>query len=93
EHKHAKNVAALATELNIPHFPSLLHYFLHSQLDLTDTHHPEEIPLEECPFYDGKLHVYNSACSTFFVPSDLSSVHGMRREHIRSCPVWREEGL
>ena len=92
ERKCAKNVAALATELNIPHFPSLLRHFLHSQLDLTNTRHPEEIPLEECPFYDGKLHVYNSACSTFFAPSDLSGIHGMRRKHIRSCPVWREEG-
>ena len=92
ERRRAKNVAGLATELDIPYFPSLLRYFLHSQLDPTDTRLPEEIPLEECPFYNGKLRVYNSACSTFFAPSDLSGVHGMRREHIRSCPMWRKEG-
>jgi len=77
EHKCTKDVAALAAELDIPHFLSLLCYFLHLQLDPTDTRHPEEILLEECPFYNGKLRVYNSACSTFFAPSDLSSVHGM----------------
>ena len=77
ERKRAKDVTGLATELDIPHFPSLLRYFLHSQLDPTDARHPEEIPLEECPFYNGKLHVYNSACSTFFAPSDLSGAHGM----------------
>ncbi|KIM60579.1 hypothetical protein SCLCIDRAFT_123900, partial [Scleroderma citrinum Foug A] len=92
QRRRAKNVAGLATELDIPYFPSLLRYFLHSQLDPTDTQLPEEIPLEECPFYNGKLRVYNSACSTFFAPSDLSGVHGMRREHIRSCPMWRKEG-
>ncbi|KAI6126555.1 hypothetical protein F5141DRAFT_998049, partial [Pisolithus sp. B1] len=36
--------------------------------------------------------VYNSACSTFFAPSDLSGIHGMRREYIRSCPMWRNVG-
>jgi len=92
ERKRAKDIAALAAELDIPHFLSLLRYFLHSQLDPTDARHPEEIPLEECPFYNGKLCVYNSACSMFFAPSDLSGVHGMRREHIRSCPMWRKEG-
>ena len=92
ECKYTKNIAALATELNIPHIPSLLCHFLHSQLDLTNTCHPEEIPLEECPFYNSKLHVYNSACSTFFAPSDLSGVYGMQCEHIHSCPMWREEG-
>ncbi|KAI6146976.1 hypothetical protein EDD17DRAFT_1767457 [Pisolithus thermaeus] len=88
----AKNVGALAAELGVPEIPTILCRFLHSQLHPTDTRNPEDIPLYECPFFDGKIRVYNSACSTFFAPSDLSGTHGMRREYIRSCPMWRNEG-
>ena len=92
EHNHAQNVAALADELNLPQFPSILRHYLHSQLHPTDPHDPDDIPLDECPLYDGTLRVYNSACATLFAPSDLSGVYGMRREHIHSCPMWRSEG-
>lgn len=87
-----QNVAALADELNLPQFPSILHCYLHSQLHPTDPRDPDDIPLDECPLYDGTLRVYNSACATFFAPSDLSGLYGMRHEHIRSCPMWRSEG-
>ena len=70
----------------------MLRRFLYLQLDPMDARDPEDIPLQECPFYDGKLYVYNSACSMFFSPSDLSGIHGMRREYICSCPMWRNEG-
>jgi len=62
------------------------------QLNPDDDRDPEHIPLDKCPFYDGQVRVYNSACSTFFAPSDLSGLYGMRREYIRSCPMWRNEG-
>jgi len=87
-----QKVAALADELNIPHFPSILRCYLHSQFHPADPRNPDNIPLDKCPFYDGKIHVFNSACSTFFAPSDLSGIYGMRREYIRSCPMWRDGG-
>ncbi|KAG1731185.1 uncharacterized protein EDB91DRAFT_1058869, partial [Suillus paluster] len=34
--------------------------------------------------------VYNSAVSTFFAPSDLSGIGGMKREYIRVSPNWRQ---
>ena len=76
----------------MPQLPDILCRFLHSQLRPTDPRDPEDVPLDECPLYDGKIHVYNSACSTFFAPSDLSGLYGMRREYIHSCPMWRNEG-
>jgi hypothetical protein len=91
EPKRAKNVGALATELIIPQLPNILHRFLHMQHHPTDTHDPEDIPLDECPLHTGKLCVYNSACSTFFALSDLSGVYGMHREYIHSCPMWRSK--
>ncbi|KAI6043176.1 hypothetical protein EDC04DRAFT_2563071 [Pisolithus marmoratus] len=38
------------------------------------------------------VHVYNSAYSAFFAPSDLSGTYGMCHKYICSCPMWRNEG-
>jgi len=92
ECKRANKVAALADEFNLPQFPNILRHYLHSQLHPTDPCNLDDIPLGECPLYDGKLRVYHSACVTFFAPSDLSGVYGMRCEYICSCPMWRNEG-
>ncbi|KAI6162858.1 hypothetical protein EDD17DRAFT_1776419 [Pisolithus thermaeus] len=39
-----------------------------------------------------EIHVYNSACSTFFTPSNLSGIYGMCHEYICSAPMWRNMG-
>ncbi|KIO06953.1 hypothetical protein M404DRAFT_40979, partial [Pisolithus tinctorius Marx 270] len=77
----ARNMRDLATELNIPQLLDILRRFLQSQLQ-HDDRDPEDVPLDEYPFYDGSVCVYNSASSTFYAPSDVSGLHGMRREHI-----------
>ncbi|KAG2121642.1 hypothetical protein BD769DRAFT_1361146, partial [Suillus cothurnatus] len=41
--------------------------------------------------YLNKISVFNSASSRFYAPSDLSGIGGMRVEHIRACPSWRNE--
>ncbi|KAI6155534.1 hypothetical protein BKA82DRAFT_4326700 [Pisolithus tinctorius] len=92
QRKHAKDVGSLAAELEMPQFPEILRHFLHGQLYPADARDPQEIPFDECPFYNGKLRIYNSTSSTFFVPSDLSGIYGMHREYICSCPMWRNEG-
>ncbi|KAI6098291.1 hypothetical protein EDD16DRAFT_1768168 [Pisolithus croceorrhizus] len=92
QHARARNVGALATELGVLDLAHLLRHFLQSQLYPNDLRNPEDIPYQECPVYEGRIRVYNSACSTFFAPSDLSGIHGMRHEHIRSCPMWRNAG-
>ncbi|KAG2039892.1 hypothetical protein BDR03DRAFT_932956 [Suillus americanus] len=50
-----------------------------------------EIPnsIMDCPRYEGRIRVFNSAVSTFFAPSDLSGIGGMKREHICVSPNWR----
>jgi hypothetical protein len=35
------------------------------------------------------ISIFHSAVATFFAPSDISGIRGMRRERIRSTPVWR----
>ncbi|KAI6032451.1 hypothetical protein EDC04DRAFT_2868927 [Pisolithus marmoratus] len=100
-HSHNQSQAILDTikmlqtlpsiELSIPQFHNILWYFLQSQLQHDDCD-PEDVPLDECPFYDGPVHVYNSASSMFYAPSDVSSCHGMCHEHICYSPTWRNEG-
>jgi hypothetical protein len=35
------------------------------------------------------VYIYHSAVATFFAPSDISGMRGMRRERIHACPSWR----
>ena len=53
--------------------------------------HPDEplpMRIDECPRFEGELKVYHSAVATFYAPSDLSGVGGMRCERIRSTPSF-----
>ncbi|KAG1780646.1 hypothetical protein EV702DRAFT_1177861 [Suillus placidus] len=84
-------VAALAHEVVVPDLQHLIRYFLFSQLNPDDTRNPEDIPAASLPQHEGKLQVFNSAAAMFYAPSDLSGIGGMRREHIRACPLWRNE--
>ncbi|KAI5999820.1 hypothetical protein F5J12DRAFT_906690 [Pisolithus orientalis] len=90
QHKHARTVGTLAAEPCLPQLPNILHHFLYSKLFPTDD--LDDIPLNECPPYDGSMHVYNSACSTFFALSNLCGLYGMHHKHIHSCPMWRNKG-
>ncbi|KAG1745479.1 uncharacterized protein EDB91DRAFT_1236359 [Suillus paluster] len=91
ECKRARTIPELSAELAIPHLSNVLRRFLFEQVHPDDQRPPSEVPLATCPRFDGKIQVFNSACSTFYAPSDCSGISGMRREHIRACPVWRNE--
>ncbi|KAG1876246.1 hypothetical protein F4604DRAFT_2006193 [Suillus subluteus] len=84
-------VPELSTELSIPNLYNVLHHFLFEQLYPDDQRSPSEVLLVRCPRFDGKIQVFNSASSTFYAPSDCSGIDGMHREHIRACPIWRNE--
>ncbi|KAG2121976.1 hypothetical protein DEU56DRAFT_873692 [Suillus clintonianus] len=91
QRKRARTIANLSTELGIPHLYTLLRRFLFEQANPDDQRAPSDIPLARCPQFDGKIQVFNSASSMFYAPSDRSGIGGMRREHIRACPVWRNK--
>ncbi|KAI6018216.1 hypothetical protein BKA83DRAFT_4058444 [Pisolithus microcarpus] len=92
QRKRAKHIPALAHELSIPSLAHLVRAFLFIQLHPNDPRHPSEVPLLECPFYEGKISIFSSASSTFYAPSDLCGTGGMRREYIRATLNWRNEG-
>jgi hypothetical protein len=83
-----RDVEGLSAWLGIPSLPHLISQFLyeqeHPELDVP----PNQIPLEACPIYSGKVFVYPSAVATYFAPSDISGVGGMIRERIRSTRSW-----
>ena len=41
------------------------------------------------PVIEGKICIFKSAVATFYAPSDISGIAGMRREFIRATPSWR----
>ncbi|KAG2090359.1 uncharacterized protein F5147DRAFT_748224 [Suillus discolor] len=87
--KRAQSVPVLANELDIPHLADLVSQFLIGQLypDKDPTEVPESIM--DCPRFNGRIRVFNSAVSMFFAPSDLSGIGGMKHEYIRVSPKWR----
>ncbi|KAG1896783.1 uncharacterized protein F5891DRAFT_1192680 [Suillus fuscotomentosus] len=91
QRKRARTVAALAHEVAVPDLRRLIRHFLFTQLNQDDPRDPADVPTGSLPRHEGKLQVFNSAAATFFAPSDLSGTGGMRREHIRACPLWRNE--
>ncbi|KAG0695998.1 hypothetical protein DFH29DRAFT_991856 [Suillus ampliporus] len=85
----ARNIRALAVEMDIPDLPQLVRLFLYDQLLADDSRNSDDVPLSACPRFEGPIKIFNSAAATFFAPSDPSGIGGMRREHIRAVPSWR----
>ncbi|KAG2336783.1 hypothetical protein BDR05DRAFT_978706 [Suillus weaverae] len=87
--KWAQSVHALANELDIPHLADLVSQFLAGQLylDMDSTEVPDS--LMDCPHFNRKIWVFNSAVLVFFALSDLSGIGGMKHEYIRASPKWR----
>ncbi|KAF8262141.1 hypothetical protein EI94DRAFT_1773267 [Lactarius quietus] len=77
---------ALAAHIKQPEFPLVFAKFLYKSA------HPDEhlapSMLEECPVFEGAFKVHHSAVTTFYAPSDLSGLGGLRREQIRSTPCF-----
>jgi hypothetical protein len=68
----------------------LIRRFIYDQIFPDNVFSTLEVPLTACPFFSGKVHVFNSAVATFHAPSDPSGAGGMRQEHIRAVASWRK---
>ena len=54
-------------------------------------HSPWSLPPQNVyPQIKGRIHVFHSAVSMFYAPSDISSIHGMRKEYIQATSSWRK---
>ena len=88
ERKRAHNIFQLSDELCLPNLSTLISHFLLEQSPIRSCDNPDD---PNYPRYDGKIGVFNSASAMFYAPSDVSGIHGMRREFIRSTPLWRNK--
>ncbi|KAN0080179.1 hypothetical protein V8E55_009745 [Tylopilus felleus] len=87
---HVSLAQTLSNELGIPNLSTLISHFLLEQQQLADgpCNNPDD---PNYPQYGRKIRVFNSASALFYAPSDVSGIHGMRREFIHSTPLWRNE--
>ena len=88
---YPSSVEALANHIHQPQFPHLLRRFLYNQVNPNADIPSNEVPIEDCPFFSGRISVYHSAVTRFYAPSDLCGAGGMYQERIRSNPKWRGE--
>ncbi|KAF8836924.1 hypothetical protein BDN67DRAFT_991964 [Paxillus ammoniavirescens] len=86
------HVQLLAVELNIPNLQDHIQMFLYQQQHPDEECNPEDIPRVDCPVYNGKISVFNSASAMFYALSDISGIGGMWCEYIQSCASWMNNG-
>ena len=79
----------LAAHIDYPQLPALARRFLFDQTNKNPEITSDDVDLNDCPTIEGKISVFHSAIASFFAPSDECGLHGMRRERIQSCPLWR----
>lgn len=77
-----KNIANLATEIDQPDLHHLIRLYLFEQLNSGDGWLPD---LQN----HHRITIFPSVVATFYAPSDISGIHGMRTERIRALPSWR----
>ena len=88
---YPKSVNALAAFIEQPQLPELLRRFLYDQSNPNAAIPSDQVLLEHCPVFQGRISVFHSAVACFFAPSDLCGTGGMHQERIRSNPNWRGE--
>ena len=89
--KYPRYLEDLALHIEHPQLTELTRRFLFDQLHPNSEVLSNDIELELCPEITSKISVFHSAVATFFAPSNDSGLRGMRRERIRSCPLWRNK--
>lgn len=77
----------MAKYINEPDFPSQFKLFLYSRQH-PNRPIPDDIHIESYVKFSGKIHVFHSAITRFYAPSDLCGPCGMYRQRIRCNPTW-----
>ena len=84
-----RNVEAhdLAMNINQPDFIYFIRQFLYEQLHTNSA--STDVSNPRLPAFHERVSVYPSAVATFYAPSDICGIGGMRCERIRSVSSWR----
>jgi hypothetical protein len=78
----------IANEIDQPDLVNLIQKFLYDQTR-SDTDSQMSSSTTDLPKFHNKISVYTSAVATFYAPSDISGVGGMRCERIHAVDTWR----
>ncbi|KAG2107467.1 uncharacterized protein F5147DRAFT_745971 [Suillus discolor] len=79
----------IADQIGQPNFTTLIQHFLHDQCCADSDSSSSDSSRSALPEIYEKITLYTSAVATFFAPSDLSGIGGMRYERIRTVDTWR----
>ncbi|KAJ8091523.1 hypothetical protein PM082_024443 [Marasmius tenuissimus] len=85
---YPRRLADLSIHLAHPKLPELIRRFLYDQIHPNPDVSVFDIPLEQCPLFNGKVDIFHSAVARFYAPSDICGAGGMYQECIRSNPAF-----
>lgn len=72
-----------------PDFTHLIQKFIHDQNQPDSDSEVSSSTSSDLPEFHGKIKIYTSAVATFYAPSDISGIGGMRCERIHAVDAWR----
>lgn len=79
----------IAETINQPDFIHLIQKFIHDQNQPDSDSVASSSTSPDLPEFHAKISVYTSAVATFYAPSDISGIGGMRCERIHAINAWR----
>ncbi|KAI0652180.1 hypothetical protein C8Q79DRAFT_898811 [Trametes meyenii] len=93
QRKYPSNAGELGDIFTLPRLGEHIRRFLYHELNRgrLSALSGAALPLEACPPFEDdseNIRVYHSATATYYAPSDISGIGGMRREHVRATPAW-----
>ncbi|KAK0433929.1 uncharacterized protein EV420DRAFT_1282903 [Desarmillaria tabescens] len=88
ERAYPRDIADLGQYIGYPDLPALTQLFLHEQLTQRRPDNFNHISDTSYPIINSPVHVFHSATATFYSPSNISGIWGMRRERICATPSW-----
>ena len=79
----------ITDSINQPDLTYLIRQFLREQYQPESDPESASSTSSDLPDFHAKISVYSSAVATFYAPSDVSGVGGMRSERIHATNTWR----
>ena len=89
ERNYPHTLETISAHIQQPSLPELLRRFLYDQVHPNSLVSSDDVALDDCPHFNGRISVFHSAVARFYAPSDLCGAGGMYQERIHSTPIWR----
>ena len=80
---------SIADTINQPDLTHLIQRFIHGRIPPDSDSEASSSTSSDLPEFHAKISIYSSAVATFYAPSDVSGIGGMRCERIHAIDAWR----